>query len=461
MTQAIAYRGRLPGVRCDPALPPVADDAIRLDVAAFVGFAERGPVDDPQPVEDPAQYATVFGGDLPLAIDEHGVPVYAALPDAVRSFFANGGRRAYVVRVVGRAATTLPVPGRVVSRRPLDARTAIVGLDLGTLGPQRALVPTTDAGPLVELGAASPGGWAGRITIDADVVDTVLSLRTDASGEVALTATSRRLVDEGDAVLVRRADQWLQLWAPPAGDALAPAGGWQQGDVARLLRADLTVRRAGDGTTIAVEQFAGLRLGRATTSIGVRSRSWLDVLQPAAGGFVRDRSMFLRAPVADALVPRLGPLDAEVQPDPLPREADAGADADTAGIADGSSPIEVGAVLPPPFSRAALHADGLAELDPVALFLDPDLTGHTIDGLRLAMEVLELADVPHARGVHAIALQPDVAIVAVPDLYHRPWHDQFVVDPSADQLPTTEPPADLPPAVGFQHCAPPAPPVVT
>src|SRR4051795_9981004 len=95
----LTFRGRLPGVDCRPALPP-ADSPVRLDVAAFVGFAERGPLDRPVAVEDVHEYRAVFGGDMVLATDG-GVPVYANLPGAVQAFFDNGGRRCHVVRVCG------------------------------------------------------------------------------------------------------------------------------------------------------------------------------------------------------------------------------------------------------------------------------------------------------------------------------------------------------------------------
>lgn len=423
MTASVAYRGRLPGVRCDPALPRAAAGAIRLDGTALVGFAERGPVDDPVLIEDPAQYATVFGGDLPLAFDDHGVPQYAVLPDAVRGFFANGGRRAWVVRVVGETATTLDVPVRVTSRRPLGDGRAVTALTAGS-------------SPLVELAAASPGGWAARVAVDVDVVDTVLALATDRSGTVDLTPATTRLLDEGDAVLVHRGTDWLLLVVPAAPDTVAPPGGWLPGDVARLLRVDLTVRAvpalAADGAgrnvaAEAVEQFGDLRFGPGTG----RSRTWTDVLQPADGPFRRDRSMYLRAPADDRLVPMLGPVG-----DPVP----------TAETPD----------IPAPGTRAALAADGLEVFDPVALFLDPDLRGHTVEGLELALEVLGLDDGPRSRGVHAIALESEVAIVAVPDLYHRPWTEQAVLaDPDR---PVPEPAPTEPPA-GFVTCRPPEPPV--
>ena len=98
-TPTLTFNGRLPGVDCQPALPP-APALVSLDVAAFVGFAERGPLNVPIAVEDPNQYTAVFGGDVILAMNG-GVPVYANLPGAVRAFFDNGGRRCYVVRVAG------------------------------------------------------------------------------------------------------------------------------------------------------------------------------------------------------------------------------------------------------------------------------------------------------------------------------------------------------------------------
>jgi len=64
---ALTFRGRLPGVVCQTALPPSGEEAIRLDVAAFVGFAERGPLHTPVAVEDAGQYAALFGGDLQVA----------------------------------------------------------------------------------------------------------------------------------------------------------------------------------------------------------------------------------------------------------------------------------------------------------------------------------------------------------------------------------------------------------
>src|SRR5215203_2470066 len=56
----------LPGVTFRTQ-PPSRLGLPRLDVAAFVGFAERGPRDLPVPVEDLAGFTAIFGGDVALA----------------------------------------------------------------------------------------------------------------------------------------------------------------------------------------------------------------------------------------------------------------------------------------------------------------------------------------------------------------------------------------------------------
>ena len=103
---------RLPGVVCETRLPNLEARPLRLDVAAFVGLAERGPLDVPVLVEDISQYRLIFGGDLPVARVE-GRPLFAHLPQSVAAFFENGGRRCYVVRVAGagRRANQFQLPG--------------------------------------------------------------------------------------------------------------------------------------------------------------------------------------------------------------------------------------------------------------------------------------------------------------------------------------------------------------
>jgi hypothetical protein len=105
---------RLPGFQFQVQPPPLAEALPRLDIAAFVGFAASGPLHTPVAVEDPSQFAAVFGADAPLAWDpQRGARVSSHLGPSVRAFFRNGGRRAWIVRVAGTnaAVNRFPVPG--------------------------------------------------------------------------------------------------------------------------------------------------------------------------------------------------------------------------------------------------------------------------------------------------------------------------------------------------------------
>lgn len=115
MTAARTIR-RLPGFRFETQPPPLDEVLPRMDVAAFVGFAASGPLHLPVAVEDVAQFTAVFGDDAPLAWDaRRGETLYSNLSSAVKTFFRNGGRRCWVIRVAGRALENyFSVPGLAV-----------------------------------------------------------------------------------------------------------------------------------------------------------------------------------------------------------------------------------------------------------------------------------------------------------------------------------------------------------
>ncbi|MFY1685401.1 phage tail sheath family protein [Micromonospora sp. WMMD730] len=68
-------------------------EAVGTAVAAFVGFAEKGPVDEPTLITNWTQYTRTFGGFVAGSF----------LPLSVYGYFLNGGGSAYVVRVGGGA----------------------------------------------------------------------------------------------------------------------------------------------------------------------------------------------------------------------------------------------------------------------------------------------------------------------------------------------------------------------
>lgn len=82
---------------------------LRSDVAAFVGIAEKGPVDVPVPIESFRQFQAHFGSFIGAGY----------LAYCVRAFFDNGGRRCWVVRVAARNYDGKPGLGATSARLQL------------------------------------------------------------------------------------------------------------------------------------------------------------------------------------------------------------------------------------------------------------------------------------------------------------------------------------------------------
>lgn len=102
------------------------------------GFAERGPVDKATLVRGLADFESIFGGRV----------AYSILYDTIKTFFAEGGSQAYVVRVVGSSAT-----GGTVTVNDNDS----------------------PANQTVRFAAANPGAWSGNLSIvveDGSIADT-------------------------------------------------------------------------------------------------------------------------------------------------------------------------------------------------------------------------------------------------------------------------------------------------
>jgi phage tail sheath protein FI len=116
-------------------------EGVSTSTAAFVGAAEKGPVPgtilptgrmaQPVLVTSLTDYSRQFGGFL-----RDSFLTYAA-----RAFFENGGRRLYVVRVVGRSLTSPSLPARP------------------------AVSPASAA---LAISAANPGVWGNRLSVRID-----------------------------------------------------------------------------------------------------------------------------------------------------------------------------------------------------------------------------------------------------------------------------------------------------
>lgn len=171
---------RLPGVYFVPPARPAAPELPPLDVAAFVGFAERGPLHTPVALEDADAYRDVFGGAVPLARGAGDVAVLGHLPATIDAFFANGGRRCHVVRVAAPTAERgrFVVPGIVA---------------VGLREPRLAAVP-----------AAWEGTWAGQLSLSTRLDLTALPPAAfhvaTANALVWLTGTAPQAIGVGDVL---------------------------------------------------------------------------------------------------------------------------------------------------------------------------------------------------------------------------------------------------------------------
>lgn len=91
---------------------------VATSIAAFIGWAPQGPVDEAVLVESWPDYQALFGG-----LNSNSLLGYS-----VNQFFANGGQQAYIVRLVW-DGTLAPTPGT----NPVSAATAVAtGAGYGT-----------------------------------------------------------------------------------------------------------------------------------------------------------------------------------------------------------------------------------------------------------------------------------------------------------------------------------------
>ena len=74
---------------------------VATSVAAFIGAARRGPIEDPTVINSFGDYERVFGG----------LSLNSTMSYAVRDFYLNGGSQAIIVRLSNGAPATIGLPG--------------------------------------------------------------------------------------------------------------------------------------------------------------------------------------------------------------------------------------------------------------------------------------------------------------------------------------------------------------
>jgi hypothetical protein len=408
----MALAARLPGIQFEVVSTPAVEALVRMDIAAFAGFAASGPLNLPAAVEAISDFEEIFGSDLLLAKDDSGNPTYAYLAPAVRAFFRNGGRRCWIVRLAGpmASANQFPIPGLVVMQ----------GL---------SLLPAT-------AWARSEGSWSDGIVVSAALRSQTVQVTSfdPSAGTVGLALTSAGQVNPGDLLkltspdgsvlwlfvdtvlpaispLPSKAGRWVVAsgaisYAEPAASPLSDGGGLP---ICELLTMDLFVQDdGGDSWSLTALGFSPLHpryWASLPNDLAVYQLAILDGLAaeaahprfPLAGS--SDRNYFL--PLG------IGPLPTTLSPAAIPIGTE-------------------------------LDRNGLAVLDS-SLFLDPALAGSGMTDLIAEADYIRYqSGAPRSlTGIHSILSIDEATIVSVPDAVQRGWVP-------SDEAPLASPPASAP-----------------
>src|SRR5260221_11886930 len=105
-------------------------EGVSTSTAGLLGVTERGPVDVPILVTSYGEYTRWFGERLNKIDFANGSDAHCYLPHAVEGFFTNGGKRAYITRVLDtvaavKASTILFDRGTSTSLSTLTLRRAV------------------------------------------------------------------------------------------------------------------------------------------------------------------------------------------------------------------------------------------------------------------------------------------------------------------------------------------------
>jgi phage tail sheath protein FI len=218
-------------------------EGVSTSTAGLVGRTTKGPEGTPTLVTSFGEYQRTFG--VPVAIAPGGTPAPGDyLGHAVRAFFENGGKRAYIVRalhtdaVASTAAAAAGIVPLLAPNKVLRPSTSAVEIPLvstrglaigdsiqlhvrpdasspfvtrGTLGPITALDPSRNTVTVASITAAQIGGSGAPATISAPASNLYFTAPTAPSTGTAdvtgITAKYRGSAGDDISVQFRSADR--------------------------------------------------------------------------------------------------------------------------------------------------------------------------------------------------------------------------------------------------------------
>ena len=153
---------------------PTPMQGVGTSTAGFIGVAEKGPISGmPVLVTGPSDFSRKFGGYL----HENEFGQYRFLAHAVNQFFANGGSRAFVMRVA-----------------PVDATIAKASCKQGKDG-------------VVSISATNPGAWGNSIIVSFEEVSNSKTQILEDLGEGKYRFKSVAGFNVGDVVCVKGGEE--------------------------------------------------------------------------------------------------------------------------------------------------------------------------------------------------------------------------------------------------------------
>jgi hypothetical protein len=472
---------RRPGITFETVTPSPPDTLPRMDIAAFVGFATRGPIDVPVPAEDVARFRDVFGPPLELVQDrETGRTKTAHLHRAVEAFFRNGGRRCWVVRVAqpkeaGASSgpverTSFGLPGLVSADtgRPSTVRARCYGasfdaLRVGTVLRRRVLSnPSAVEWPEGNASSqASTLSWhTGRrdpLMEDELAEGDLLRLSMENGGVAyAIVASQTRIERNGDsttsglslkvqldsAYLFER-DPTL-LTDPLAGDGTET----EERDVLWRVSPEDDFSGARSSAIVTVERlrfdllaWKGQELQTRLDHLGFapsHPRAWTDLpvdedlFELQEGETVTPELGILRA---DVFEPRF-PLASPASPEPGPFIP--------LGMADRPDPSRTRGRIPQTVERSRLEKERLSTFSTDVFVdgtFDKDGTGDDLAGTSTATlgekaDDMIYVDQNPASGLHSLWPIREVTLLVVPDAIHRGWNEPETITPGSLPAPS-------------------------
>ncbi|MEL7444413.1 MAG: phage tail sheath C-terminal domain-containing protein [Pseudomonadota bacterium] len=206
---------RLPGIHVDTAPPAFSGGQFpRMDVAVFVGIAERGPCHRPVLIESVAAFEAAFGRTVDLAFDpSNGTMLTAHLAPSVRAFFSNGGEQCWVIRVAWTEKLTQAWAnaGSDVSdvTPAATGRFAVPGL-LGRYPFPSTGESTVEIG---ELMAASAGAWSSSLSLEARALRQPVPIQNPQSHRWGMRFSCRADLQIGDLLELNERDVGILRYA--------------------------------------------------------------------------------------------------------------------------------------------------------------------------------------------------------------------------------------------------------